>query len=329
MAKWSLGKAQQALWRGTMGTRRTMSWLPRSVARTRFNGSIVDWATAYELAPTHAYIYIYIHIYARCELRIANGEWLWLWRIAKSTFVRWLTPPVRTIGTKGSPGKQLAVDRMQSQNLSTVHYKFNMHRTHAPELHAYTLYIHVFECTGCISDGFDPNRMESNRIDLAEREIIAHLIIIESSWRTELLCDYGVGQVLAHISPFFRSSTLIFLHSTLENQLKPFFLRFLKVCKPTVWCSMSIFTYFEVHPLLYQWLSTICFKWIYCNALFLFSPFNYMYVCIFIIYRLYLATSVGRTLLSHKPSGVGFVQEIDLNYLAFGISHVAPHKPIT
>lgn len=71
-----------------MGTRRTMSWLPRSVARTRFNGSIVDWATAYELAPTHAYIYIYIHIYARCELRIANGEWLWLWRIAKSTFVR-------------------------------------------------------------------------------------------------------------------------------------------------------------------------------------------------------------------------------------------------
>lgn len=171
------------------------------------------------------------------------------------------------------------------------------------------------------SNGIESNRFGRTRNHCTfdnHRELLAHGIVVWLWSRT------SVGPY----KPFFRSSTLIFLHSTLENQLKPF-LRFLKVCKPTVWCSMSIFTYFEVHPLLYQWLSTICFKWIYCNALFLFSPFNYMYVCIFITYRLYLATSVGRTLLSHKPSGVGFVQEIDLNYLAFGISHVAPHKPIT
>lgn len=170
------------------------------------------------------------------------------------------------------------------------------------------------------SNGIEWNRMESNRIDLDEREIIAHLIIIESSRRTELL---------AHISPFFRSSTLIFLHSTLENQWKPFIFEGMLTYCLVSWCSMSAFANFQLHQFLLQWLSTICFKWIYCNALFLFSPFNYMYVCIFIIYRLYLATSVGRTLLPHKPSGVGFVQEIDLNYLAFGISHVAPHKPIT
>jgi len=30
--------------------------MPRLVARTRFAGSIVDWAMAYELAPTHMHI---------------------------------------------------------------------------------------------------------------------------------------------------------------------------------------------------------------------------------------------------------------------------------
>lgn len=126
------------------------------------------------LPSTHAYINE--NAKCECQMRLAPGEW----RNANGEidFCPLIDSacPSEQSGQKavrpgpGHHGKQLAVDRMQSQNLSAVHYIFNMHRNRPNTMHI--IWPGQVDATLFHSIRFDSVRFGG--------KIIAHLIIIES-----------------------------------------------------------------------------------------------------------------------------------------------------